>query len=251
MVHLQREYSKINTSLYDGEARRIKSKKILRVIQDFSKKNLMTARCLEVGCSTGFNTFFLSDSMLECVGIDIDKPALKFAESRSGTNTHFIEGDAMNLPFGEGIFDIIICNHVYEHLPDPEMLMNEIFRVLKKGGFCYFAAGNKYSIIEGHYKLPFLSWLPKPLADKYLIFTGKGAEYYENHLSYYQLLNLIKRFAVSNYTLKIIKEPERFAAEDMIAKNSVIRRIPFVVLKSALPLIPTFIFVLKKPDTGG
>lgn len=37
--------------------------------------------------------------------------------------------------FGNNTFDLIICNHVLEHVPDDLKGMREIYRVLKKGGF--------------------------------------------------------------------------------------------------------------------
>ena len=45
-----------------------------------------------------------------------------------------IKGDICNLPFNDNQFDYILCNHVLEHVYDDQMAMNEIFRVLKKGG---------------------------------------------------------------------------------------------------------------------
>ena len=247
MTEYHTKYSKINPSLYDSDVRRVKSRKILRVIQDFSKKNTGDSRCLEVGCSTGVNTIFLSDHMLECIGVDIDAPALKHARLHSPSNTGFVEGDAMNLPFGEGVFDIVICNHVYEHLPDSKLLMDEIFRCLKPGGFCYFGAGNKYAVMEGHYKLPFLSWLPRSLSHVYLMVTKKGSRYYEKHLSYFALKRLVRNFSVTDYTIRIIREPDRFGAGDMIKSNSAVTKIPVGLLRASLPLIPTFIFILEKP----
>lgn len=45
-----------------------------------------------------------------------------------------VKADICNLPFKEDEFDFILCNHVLEHIPDDVKAMQEIFRVLKKGG---------------------------------------------------------------------------------------------------------------------
>jgi ubiquinone/menaquinone biosynthesis C-methylase UbiE len=153
----------------------------------------------------------------------------------------------MQVPFPDNSFDIVICNHVYEHVPDSQLLVNDIYRILKPGGYCYFAAGNKYNIVEAHYQLPFLSWLPKSLAHRYMRLCGRGTTYMENHLSYFELRRLVKGFHLTDYTLKIIRDPARYGAEDMIRPGSVIGKIPGCVLNAIRFLIPTFIFVLEKP----
>ena len=43
-----------------------------------------------------------------------------------------IKADITNLPFDENVFDLIICNHVLEHIEDDKIAMKEIYRVLKK-----------------------------------------------------------------------------------------------------------------------
>lgn len=45
-----------------------------------------------------------------------------------------IKADLTNLPFAENTYDMIICNHVLEHIPDDTAAMKEIYRVLKPGG---------------------------------------------------------------------------------------------------------------------
>jgi SAM-dependent methyltransferase len=72
-------------------------------------------------------------------------------------------------------------------------MFNEIYRVLKQDGICYLSAGNKYNIIEGHYKLPFLSWLPQILANLYLIITGRNKIYEEKHFSYFKVKRMLKK----------------------------------------------------------
>jgi ubiquinone/menaquinone biosynthesis C-methylase UbiE len=43
--------------------------------------------------------------------------------------------DIHQIPFNEDTFDVVLCNHVLEHVTDDIKAMNEIFRVLKPGGF--------------------------------------------------------------------------------------------------------------------
>jgi len=42
--------------------------------------------------------------------------------------------DVQQMPFGKNEFDMVICNHVLEHVPDDRKAIREIFRVLKPGG---------------------------------------------------------------------------------------------------------------------
>ena len=43
--------------------------------------------------------------------------------------------DVMDLPFGDGTFDYLMCNHVLEHVEDDRLALAEIHRVLKPGGW--------------------------------------------------------------------------------------------------------------------
>ncbi|MCL6275166.1 class I SAM-dependent methyltransferase [Muricauda sp. 2012CJ35-5] len=49
-----------------------------------------------------------------------------------------VKADICNLPFDEASFDVILCNHVLEHIPDDTKAMQELYRVLKPGGWGVF-----------------------------------------------------------------------------------------------------------------
>ena len=49
--------------------------------------------------------------------------------------TSAIRLDITHIPFENDTFDVIICNHVLEHISDDRKAMNELFRVLKPEGF--------------------------------------------------------------------------------------------------------------------
>jgi Methylase involved in ubiquinone/menaquinone biosynthesis len=102
----------------------------------------------------------------------------------------FICADGMNLPFRDNVFMLIICNHVYEHLPDSGKLFEEIYRILMPRGACYCAAGNALAIMEPHYNLPFLSCIPKKFAHYYLKQMNRGTYYYENLLTWWSFKKL-------------------------------------------------------------
>jgi predicted SAM-dependent methyltransferase len=49
-----------------------------------------------------------------------------------------VKADICNLPFEDNTYDIIFCNHVLEHIPDDTKAIQELYRVLKKGGMGIF-----------------------------------------------------------------------------------------------------------------
>ena len=46
-----------------------------------------------------------------------------------------VQLDVQKMPFPEASFDVVICNHILEHVPDDALALREIFRVLKPGGW--------------------------------------------------------------------------------------------------------------------
>ncbi|MCH7525496.1 MAG: class I SAM-dependent methyltransferase [Bacteroidetes bacterium] len=49
-----------------------------------------------------------------------------------------VKADICKLPFSDNEFDVILCNHVLEHIPDDTKAMQELYRVLKSGGIGIF-----------------------------------------------------------------------------------------------------------------
>lgn len=49
-----------------------------------------------------------------------------------------VKADICNLPFNNKSFDVILCNHVLEHIPDDTKAMQELFRILKPNGWGIF-----------------------------------------------------------------------------------------------------------------
>lgn len=49
-----------------------------------------------------------------------------------------VKADICNLPFEDNSYDVILCNHVLEHIPDDTKAMQELYRVLKPNGMGIF-----------------------------------------------------------------------------------------------------------------
>jgi predicted SAM-dependent methyltransferase len=49
-----------------------------------------------------------------------------------------VKADICQLPFEDNSFDMILCNHVLEHIPDDRKAMQELYRVLRPGGLGIF-----------------------------------------------------------------------------------------------------------------
>ena len=232
--------------LKDIEGRTQKSEKIRSVLQDFNP-GTQSMNCLDIGCSSGIITALLGNHLRMSIGIDIDQEAIQHAQDQSPSpRVQFLMADSMVLPFHGNSVDVIVCNHIYEHVPYADRMMDEIYRVLKEEGFCYFSAGNKYMVIEGHYGLPFLSWVPRSLANLYLRMTGKGQFYYEEHRSFRGLKQLVKRFRIHDYTLSVIRDPEKFFAIDIFNTKTFLYKWIRWVAPHLYQWIPTYIWILTK-----
>ena len=227
-------------------SRGAKAEKILKVLKRNSALINSTA-LLDIGCSQGHITRIIGKRFKLAVGVDRDQ----IVERQSGF--YFVRADGCKLPLKSSMFDVVLLNHVLEHVSDQERLLNETLRVLRPGGICYLATPNRYCIIEPHYRLPFLSWLPRYLANFYVRLTGHGSCYLDYLPTQKQLRRLTQHFQVSDQTNLILSEPEFFFGSDPDFQKLTwfLRRIPFSLLKLLMPLFPVYVLILKRNRAGG
>jgi len=171
------------------------------------------------------------------VGLDRDKHYLR--KAKESASLELVLGDATSLPFKDQSFGFVLCNDVLEHVRDQAELTQELFRILARGGAAYVQCANKYQIIEPHFLLPFLSWVPRPVADIYVKVARRG-ESYEGYfpktrrnvlaltdayrtvdLTYERTLMKIKNLSIqSNSLRKIISMARGILSDEFIAKLS-------------------------------
>lgn len=234
------------TAAFNRNGRERKARKVLAILED-SMGNLGNLKLLDIGCSTGYMSCQYAKTFQHVTATDIDIPAVLFAKSNNAsTNLDYLVMDSQKLAYSDASFDAVTCTHIYEHVPSAPALMQEIYRVLKPGGVCFFSAGNRLSWMEPHYQLPLLSIIPKQLAHVYLKWLGRGNHYYETHLTYWGLRSLVRNFDAVDYTSEVVKWPEKYHAEDMITPGSLKQRLILVMLKLAYWVCPTYLWVLRK-----
>ena len=163
-----------------------------------------------------------------------------------------VRGDVLRLPFASGSLDFAMLNHLYEHVSDPGLLFRETYRVLRPGGRAYVTAGSRYAVIEPHYRLPFLSWLPTGAAGAYLRATGRGRSYDDiRFLTHRPLTRLMRAagFIVHDITERAIDDLIRVAWGEAWARAwNTVRRIPASARESLLRAgSPQWFFLLERP----
>lgn len=244
----QRDFSTHSSRMFDEESRRRKADTIIAVLDDLLGPSLPSCRLLDVGCSTGIIDDSLSRRLGFVAGADIDTRAVVFAARRfRREGLAFLAGDATSLAFPGCSFDVVVCSQVYEHVHDASTMMEEIRRVLRPGGICYFAAGNRIRLVEPHYGLPLLSIIPRPLAHILVRLSGKADHYHELHLSYWALRRLVRRFELFDFTEALITRPGRFHTGYMVGRGRLGSALAGFVCRHAMWLVPGYVWILRKP----
>jgi len=99
-------------------------------------------KILDIGCADGMFTKVILDNSKasEIVGIDVLKSSVDWSNKhwKKDKRMRFIVGDAHSLPFNNSTFDAVFALEVLEHVFEPIRVLQEIKRVLKKGGYAVF-----------------------------------------------------------------------------------------------------------------
>jgi len=101
---------------------------------------------LETAAGTGILTHALARVLPEAgiTATDLNQPMLDFAAARPGVErVVWRQADAQNLPFGENLFDIVVCQFGAMFFPDRTAAYREARRVLKPGGRFLFSVWDR------------------------------------------------------------------------------------------------------------
>ncbi|MBZ0166094.1 MAG: methyltransferase domain-containing protein [Candidatus Omnitrophica bacterium] len=215
-----------------------KALKIIHLLQEYVQ--LQSCDLLDIGTGSGHVISRIARVCKSATSVNVeDERVIK-------DGYHFQQVPDVSLPFADESFDVVISNQVIEHIPPQEEHIKEIYRVLKKGGVVYMATPSKYAVIEPHFRLPFLSWLPRSVADRYVRFFGH--DHFDVYpLSYRQLRGLIAgRFRMENVMPRLLHQPRRYELDMVPRWHPLLERLPHWLLPLLGPLVPSFIVILQK-----
>ncbi len=225
----------------DLASRKPKAEKILRLLD--LQPRATPYRVLEVGTGSGGIAHFLgTHPQIRCDVTSVDVVDLRMVSD--GFAWQQVEGTA--LPFADAAFDVVITNHVIEHVGEHAQQLHhlcECRRVLAPGGRGYLAVPNRWGVVEPHFHLPFLSWLPRAWRSPYVRRMRKGDVYDCELLT---LPGIEALFAESGLQARNVGVEALRATLSIEGTRGVLRKcvaaVPDGVWRALSPWIPTLIY---------
>lgn len=110
-------------------------------------------RVLEIGCGCGSEAELFARAGADYTAVDLTNAAVSITRKRFdllGLKGRFVQGDAENLPFSDGSFDLVYSHGVLHHTPDTARTIREIYRVLSPAGravvMLYYSGSFNYRV---------------------------------------------------------------------------------------------------------
>lgn len=131
----------------EGDFQKMRINCTLDLIQEAIKTIRGIPRILDLGCGQGHITSMIKKEYpnTEISGLDYSLSAIKYAADHF-PGIEFIVANAYNAPYSEGYFDIIVCNNIWEHVPDPLSLLRRIYIISKPSAFLIISTPSRYRL---------------------------------------------------------------------------------------------------------
>lgn len=134
-------YVVINQLESDFQQRRLKA--TIDLIPVATKNQSL--KLLDIGCGEGHFTAVIKKEFknFEVHGLDYSVSAINYAHQQF-IDINFITANAYYPPFKNEYFDVVVCNNLWEHVPDPLKLLRAMSRVLKPSGLLVISTPSRY-----------------------------------------------------------------------------------------------------------
>jgi len=108
-----------------------------KLLSSVGFENTRGLRVLEIGCGCGSEAERFARAGADYTAVDLTNAAVSITQRRfqlAGLQGNFTQGDAENLPFADGSFDLVYSHGVLHHTPDTARTIQEVYRVLSPSG---------------------------------------------------------------------------------------------------------------------
>jgi ubiquinone/menaquinone biosynthesis C-methylase UbiE len=129
------------------------------------------ARVLDLGAGMGGFAVAMQRAGQHLIAFDYNFAYCEIARTRAkryAMDLPALVGAGEALPFADASFHLVTCWDVLEHVQTPEQLLREIARVLDADGIALMTVINRFALVDPHYHLRFINYLPRPLGEKYI-----------------------------------------------------------------------------------
>jgi len=171
--------------------------------------DLRQKKVLDYGCGDGVLTYMLDKKGACAYGVDISNIPLNLARNihqLKGCNSKFSKSTNYKTPFEDNFFHAVICSDVIEHVQYPEIILKEIYRILKKNGIAIISTPIRFTEYPLD-KMHVVEWFQQEFADLICQIFSEVRFSVSHPLFWFELITRNNLFRIIVNILSLFKNP--------------------------------------------
>ena len=193
----------------------------VHLLEEATRRVRTCPKILDLGCGQGHITAQIQRRFpaAEVSGLDASISAIAAAK-KAYEQIDFVVADAYRPPYSPGYFDIVVCNNIWEHVPDPLRLLEAVKRILSREGVLIISTPSRYR-----------------LGNIARVLVGKPVEFISpHHVTEYTVGQVIEQLRFGGFDAKVFNEPWRVANSSGVLKLGV-RKVVRPLVQAYLKMI--------------
>jgi 2-polyprenyl-3-methyl-5-hydroxy-6-metoxy-1,4-benzoquinol methylase len=204
-------------------------------------------RILDVGCGFGEAVLACMARGAQAEGIEPDEQRVSVSRlllKSFGLPQAVLPASGEAIPYPDEAFDVVISQHVLEHVRDRAAVVSEMVRVTRPGGRLLISVPNYLFPYEGHYKMKWFPLTPKPIGQLLLRMRGRDPEFLLKHINYTTYPRMMKTWRAHGLEITNLTRELMLAGrhQSKLYESRLVR-----TLALRLNLFPTVTWLLRKP----